>query len=100
MVDLEQLEVCTSNLPYEEYKVLSSDGETEYSVIVVEPTDHPNDYICECEGFEFRGTCRHQQEVAEMICTWTARDEEQVEADICPRCGRETDFITVINAKL
>jgi len=53
-------------------------------------------YVCDCKGFQFRGTCKHIKQVEESgaRCGWNAELDPSAEADrdasgnpICPECG-------------
>jgi hypothetical protein len=67
-----------------------------YTVLIISEDEDP---VCECEGFEFRGHCSHQQEALAKQCHW---DEGYADAEpqsdilyheeICPRCGGPTEW--------
>lgn len=75
-----------------------SDPDVVYAVEVFDFED-PEEIICECEGFVYRGYCSHQQEAVDALCRWHELDgpeeqtPEQRRAKICPRCGNETEWI-------
>jgi len=43
--------------------------------------------VCDCPGFQFRGACRHVEEVEKRVCGWTSFLE--LDVSCCPRCGAE-----------
>lgn len=93
-MDLYRIQICSTCIPFEEYEVeSSSDPDITYTVTVVDPyDDSPEDDICTCAGFEYRGYCRHLQEIHENLCLWREDigPESPLNTHKCPRCGRET----------
>lgn len=86
---------CTRNGPYTEVQVPShSEPGKTYNVLVVDPED-PEESICECEGFSFRGICKHLDEAVDELCYWDSNQESQSMRQkihhICPRCGGPTE---------
>jgi hypothetical protein len=77
--------------------VLSNDRTKVYNVTVVDPTD-PEDAICECKGYDFRGHCSHQAIAIQRLCRWVEgqgpdQSNEQRKDKVCPRCGDQTEWI-------
>lgn len=68
-----------------------------YQVVVQSPLD-TSDAICECEGYKFRGHCRHQEAALRNLCRWTEVDGPEVQTKqqrrdkICPRCFGTTEW--------
>jgi hypothetical protein len=87
---------CISGDPYFEKFILSeSEPGKVYNVWVSMPGDPPEEYICSCPGFTYRGRCKHQHQIE--LCKWheligpeKQTDEQQAE-QICPRCGNKTN---------
>jgi hypothetical protein len=63
-----------------------------------------SEFVCDCKGFEYRGTCSHQGKALDMVCWWPlgAHQQEQEEWDekymICPNCGGPTKW-EMVNAE-
>lgn len=77
-------------------EVPSSDGLHTY-VVLVNPWGNPSENVCHCEGYTFRGKCRHQEAAIEKVCGWTelkhdAQDDVQRRHKLCPVCGNPTKF--------
>lgn len=75
-------------------RVPSSSNNGVYTVFVSPWTVHES--ICECQGYQFRGVCKHQEVAAKRRCRWTELSDPQQQTDderkmrICPRCGGST----------
>lgn len=94
---LRKVHHCESLQPYTLIDVPSqSNPRLTYEVQIVDPNDPPEDWICGCEGFRFRGTCAHQRLAARMRCGWDelegpeAQTPDERDRDMCPRCGGVT----------
>lgn len=67
-----------------------------YTVAIIDLDS--DELVCECDGYQFRGTCSHLAEAKEQVCRWNDVDGpelqtvEQHECMVCPRCGRETEW--------
>lgn len=72
-------------------KIISSDGLREYAVT---PQTLFNDAICdpECQGYMFRGTCRHIREAQEHVCMWCSDD---LETELCTLCAKEAVVVEI-----
>lgn len=71
-----------------------SDPDKVYTVVIVSDDEPP---VCECEGFDFRGHCSHQQEALDARCTWDEATGPEFQSNTqqrngeCPRCGGSTE---------
>lgn len=75
--------ICETRLKPRLIEKTSSRGDgTTYMTI---PSTLWNDPVCDCKGFQFRGHCRHIDEVEERRCVWVAKDMPHDER--CPSCG-------------
>lgn len=76
-------------------QVLSSDESTFYTVFC-NSWASPNEFICECRGYQYRGHCRHQHVAADKLCGWDSESGSEQQSDTeritqtCPRCGGPT----------
>jgi hypothetical protein len=74
---------------------------TVYEVLIPDPSDNPNEWICNCQGFHYRGHCAHQNEAYAKVCRWTEPEgpEQQTPAQtvgqVCPRCTGPTVKILI-----
>jgi len=72
-----------------------TDPGTHYSVLVVWEDDEYS-AVCECEGYQFRGHCSHQQKAFDQVCSWVEGAEPQTEEQrrdkICPVCLGPTEW--------
>lgn len=99
-MDLVSVVRCESALPWfvREFESQSEPGVV-HEVMVPMPTDGIEEFVCDCRGFQYRGSCRHIQEAWDEICRWNSEDgpEKQAEDNVCPRCGattyRATEFV-------
>lgn len=88
-------QACVSHQGWHPVEVASSNGDDKY-VVLVSPWS-VNESICQCDGYKYRGHCRHQAVAAKSRCDWTDFQEESQSAEerlgkICPRCGGQTDW--------
>jgi len=96
-VEIYSVQRCLNSGEYTEVVVPSrSDPEIVYTVTVTD-VDDPEETLCECEGFVYRGHCAHQQIALDSICGWRTGDDEgqtieQRRAKECPRCGGPTEW--------
>jgi hypothetical protein len=73
----------------------ASDPNQTYLVLFQTPDETP---ICECEGYKFRGTCKHQTLAQGALCKWSSltgpeeQTPEQRRDKVCPRCGGPTEW--------
>lgn len=106
--DLMAVQQCLSADGWAPVRILSSDGENHYTVLV-NPWGDPDENICQCEGYQFRGYCRHQRIASKELCGWTEvingdldisenQTDKQKLNKICPRCnGRTMWTMEVVN---
>lgn len=73
-----------------------TDPEIKYTVLV-NPWGSIEENICECKGYEFRGTCKHQYTAHNLLCKWDESnplcEEQSVHQHkhmICPKCKGQT----------
>lgn len=97
MTEFRTYQACLSSCGWQPVEVPSSDGGTTY-VVLVNPWSNPRENVCHCEGYNFRGQCRHQIEARDRVCRWSelvngpTQSEGQRGARICPRCGNPTKY--------
>ena len=91
-------QACLSATGWQPVEVPSSDGETTY-VVLVNPWGNFGENVCHCEGYNFRGKCRHQTEALNKVCGWSelehqtiVQTDEQRRAKLCPVCGHPTKY--------
>ena len=74
-------------------------GQPPYEVLLP-PWDRSDtaEAVCTCEGFRFRGSCRHTREAMSQVCNWSGLDSEaqtpdQAKHRVCPECGGKTSLV-------
>lgn len=102
MTHFRTYQACLRSVGWQPVDVPSSDGRTLYTVLV-NPWGNPNENVCHCEGYGYRGKCRHQQVAQEAICHWTELDgieqsDELRKARLCPVCGSPTKYEIEVDA--
>lgn len=60
--------VCETLLKPQEIPIPSSVGDGTYYTVIARTIY--NDPVCECKGYEFRGTCKHIAMVEEAMCDY------------------------------
>lgn len=97
MSELRPYQSCKSNEGWIPINVASDSRPIDW-VVMVCPWNHPRENICECPGYLYRGTCKHQVIADNAICRWTElegpeeQSEEQRKIKKCPRCGELTSW--------
>lgn len=76
--------ICRTMLRPRLIEVVSSKGDgTTYTAI---PSTIWNDAICDCKGYQFRGYCRHSEEVDEARCKnvrpWNGEVDSDGDGDV------------------
>jgi len=101
-MELKPYQVCTSSEGWIPIRIPSETNDEIVYTVFTSPWQRPNENICECPGFAFRGSCKHQAKAQSKRCDWTelqvdmngkprfVQTPEQREAKICPRCHSET----------
>lgn len=95
MSDLIPYQSCRRNEGWVPVNVASDSTKGLDYVVLVSPWGNPNDNICECPGYHFRGACKHQIIAMQKTCWWNELDgepqtEEQRQNKVCPRCKGPT----------
>lgn len=93
----ESAPVCSSNI-YWETSIKSATSDKHYSVCytVLPPNAKMQyGYICECLGYQFRGTCKHIKQADKDRCGWGADLTERGDYDECPDCGVPVTYLLV-----
>jgi len=84
--------VCETLVRPREIPIPSSIGDGTYYIVIAKTIF--NDSVCDCKGFQFRGTCKHVTMVDEAICQFH-RLPSEIELEtgaargLCPDCGEE-----------
>jgi hypothetical protein len=84
---------CRSLEGWQPVSVLSQTVPDKSYTVLINPWGDPLDNICECQGYLFRGTCRHIHTA--KVCGWDEFDslqqtDENRKNMICPRCSGAT----------
>jgi len=96
-MDIRPYQICASADGWYPIRVESS-NQNQYYTVMVCPWGEPQDHICECAGYTYRGSCRHQDTAQRFRCAWRQiesefdQTEEQKEDMICPKCGGPTKW--------
>lgn len=97
--DLVPVAKCQSLLGRFPITVVSRSDPRKAYVVWTSPWNDVSEFICECEGYFFRGHCSHQEEAYARICRWSSdsgeeqQDATQRRARTCPRCGGPTQWV-------
>lgn len=94
-MELRPYQACRTSEGWWPVEVASSRDDGSRYVVMVCPWGNAVENICECAGYTYRGSCRHQVEAMDALCGWTelhepqrfVQTDEQRQNKICPRCG-------------
>lgn len=73
-------------------------------LVLVNPYVPKAEFVCDCKGYEMRGTCRHQKEALNKVCWWPMvrgeieQSPEQTRINECPHCYGPTR-LEVVNVQ-
>jgi hypothetical protein len=96
-MEIRPYQICVSADGWYPIRVESSNQDQHYTVMVC-PWGEPQDHICECAGYTYRGSCRHQDLAQRYRCAWKQleSDVQQNDSEIkdmkCPKCGGPTKW--------
>lgn len=97
-MDIHSVQQCLNSGEWTSYPVRSSsDPSRVYNVLITDPLV-PDEAICECESFVFRGHCKHQRIALAMVCGWhegsaEIQTDDQRKNKVCPRCAGDTEWV-------
>jgi hypothetical protein len=96
-MEIKPYQICVSADGWYPIRIESS-NQDQYYTVMVSPWGEQNDHICECAGYTYRGSCRHQEAAQRYRCAWkeiesdVKQTEDKKEEMICPRCGGPTKW--------
>ena len=85
-------QTCIGHVQVFEVEVPSSKGDKTYKI---KGLVRDGNVTCECDGFKYRGKCRHLN-LQTQPCGWSESDaelqqtKEELAEHLCPRCGNQT----------
>jgi hypothetical protein len=83
--------ICETMLKPREVAVPSSKGDGTYWTVI--PSTLFNDEVCDCPGFQFRGSCKHVKLIEEFKCSYYSTSPKIIKAakegDSCPVCAEK-----------
>ena len=96
-MEIKPYQICRSAEGWYPIRVESSNEDVFYTIMVC-PWGDEQDHICECAGYTYRGSCRHQTIAEKYRCGWKDIESENKQNDnekenkICPQCGGHTSW--------
>lgn len=97
-MDLKPVQMCQSTFGWSPVRIESASKPGQLHLVLVNPYVTKREFVCDCIGFEMRGTCRHQVEALDKVCWWPMvhGDIEQTPAQEltreCPHCFGPTRY--------
>lgn len=94
-MDLVPVQICRTTDGWSPVQVPSSSSDGSYTVLV-SPFVPVKEFVCTCKGYEFRGSCSHQQKALDKVCWWPLgahreeQDDDHRRRKECPHCGSPT----------
>jgi hypothetical protein len=95
-MDIRPFQTCRSLEGWFVVRIESSSDPGKRYVVHVNPWGDTAENICECQGYLYRGHCRHQTMAKDAVCGWQEGLGEEVQTEMqrkmktCPRCGGPT----------
>ncbi len=96
-MDIRHFQECRTADGWQPVEIPSASEEDKRYLVMVNPWGLVDENICGCNGYFYRGTCRHQKEASDRICAWrengvdcAPQTAEQRDEMICPSCGGMT----------
>lgn len=100
LVRIEPVQQCRSRDGWAPIQIASHTEEGLTYTVLTNPWNEWEEFACDCEGYRFRGHCRHQKEAFKAMCGWhelesfpEKQTEEQRHEKVCPRCYGPTMWV-------
>jgi hypothetical protein len=99
-MDLVPVQVCRTTEGWSPVQIESHSAPGFHYTVLVNPFVTKKEFVCDCKGFEYRGTCRHQTEALSKVCWWPIvprnpqfeQTDQQKRDKVCPNCSGPTKW--------
>lgn len=92
------MQACSTQTGWITVEIPSQSDQSVYYLVTIPPWDRGdvNVISCECQSYEFRGWCRHQEEALDQLCKWNEKDGiPQINVNVCPECEAKTRLVII-----